>query len=95
MTTTISGSLLGAIVRHLGVLTHGETRVLHYLPTNLSAPEIAGELYLSANTVRTPPAAPVPKGWRSQPYPGRRAGPHPRLARGVASQVLTAHGTRR
>jgi DNA-binding CsgD family transcriptional regulator len=39
--------------RHLGVLTHGETRVLHYLPTNLSAPEIAGELYLSVNTVRT------------------------------------------
>ena len=39
--------------RHLGVLTHGETRVLRYLPTNLSAPEIAGELCLSVNTVRT------------------------------------------
>ena len=37
----------------LGVLTHGETRVLHYLPTNLSAREIAGELYLSVNTVKT------------------------------------------
>jgi len=24
-------------------LTHGETRVLHYLPTNLSAREITGE----------------------------------------------------
>lgn len=34
-------------------LTHGETRVLHYLPTNLSAREIAGELYLSVNTVKT------------------------------------------
>jgi DNA-binding CsgD family transcriptional regulator len=34
-------------------LTRGEIRVLHYLPTNLSAPEIAGELYLSPNTVRT------------------------------------------
>lgn len=34
-------------------LTHGETRVLHYLPTNLSAPEIAGELCLSVNTVKT------------------------------------------
>ena len=33
--------------------THGETRVLHYLPTNLSAREIAGELYLSVNTVKT------------------------------------------
>jgi LuxR family transcriptional regulator, maltose regulon positive regulatory protein len=34
-------------------LTHGETRVLHYLPTNLSAREIAGQLYLSVNTVKT------------------------------------------
>ena len=42
-----------ADVRYLEVLTHGETRVLHYLPTNLSAPEIAGELCLSVNTVKT------------------------------------------
>jgi LuxR family transcriptional regulator, maltose regulon positive regulatory protein len=34
-------------------LTHGETRVLRYLPTNLSAQEIADELYLSVNTVKT------------------------------------------
>jgi LuxR family maltose regulon positive regulatory protein len=38
---------------HREALTHGETRVLHYLPTNLSAREIAGELYLSVNTVKT------------------------------------------
>jgi DNA-binding CsgD family transcriptional regulator len=38
---------------HLETLTHGETRVLHYLPTNLSAREIADELYLSVNTVKT------------------------------------------
>jgi LuxR family maltose regulon positive regulatory protein len=38
---------------HLGALTPSEIRVLHYLPTNLSAREIAGELYLSVNTVRT------------------------------------------
>jgi LuxR family maltose regulon positive regulatory protein len=38
---------------HLEALTHGEIRVLHYLPTNLSAREIAGELYLSVNTVKT------------------------------------------
>jgi LuxR family maltose regulon positive regulatory protein len=34
-------------------LSGSESRVLRYLPTNLSAPEIAGELYLSVNTVRT------------------------------------------
>jgi LuxR family transcriptional regulator, maltose regulon positive regulatory protein len=34
-------------------LTHGETRVLRYLPSNLSAREIADELYLSMNTVKT------------------------------------------
>ena len=39
--------------RHREVLTHSENRVLHYLPTNLSAREIAGELYLSVNTVKT------------------------------------------
>jgi LuxR family maltose regulon positive regulatory protein len=27
--------------------------VLRYLPTNLTAPEIAGQLHLSVNTVRT------------------------------------------
>jgi len=36
-----------------GPLTKSETRVLHYLPTHLGAPEIAAELYLSANTVKT------------------------------------------
>jgi LuxR family maltose regulon positive regulatory protein len=34
-------------------LTDSETRVLRYLPTNLSAPEIAGQLSVSVNTVRT------------------------------------------
>jgi LuxR family transcriptional regulator, maltose regulon positive regulatory protein len=34
-------------------LTHGETRVLHYLPTNLSAREIARELCVSVNTIKT------------------------------------------
>ncbi|HYZ55771.1 MAG TPA: LuxR C-terminal-related transcriptional regulator [Streptosporangiaceae bacterium] len=34
-------------------LSDSETRILRYLPTNLTAPEIAGQLYLSVNTVRT------------------------------------------
>jgi DNA-binding CsgD family transcriptional regulator len=34
-------------------LTEGETRVLHYLPTHLRATEIAGELHLSSNTIKT------------------------------------------
>jgi LuxR family transcriptional regulator, maltose regulon positive regulatory protein len=34
-------------------LSDSEIRVLRYLPTNLSGPEIAGELYVSHNTVRT------------------------------------------
>jgi LuxR family transcriptional regulator, maltose regulon positive regulatory protein len=36
-----------------GPLTYSEVRVLRYLPTNLSAPEIAGQLSVSVNTVRT------------------------------------------
>ena len=34
-------------------LSHSEARVLRYLPTNLSAPEIAAELCVSVNTIRT------------------------------------------
>jgi LuxR family transcriptional regulator, maltose regulon positive regulatory protein len=36
-----------------GELSSGELRVLRYLPTNLSRPEIAGELSVSPNTVST------------------------------------------
>jgi len=37
----------------LEALSDSEIRVLRYLPTNLSGPEIAGELYVSLNTVRS------------------------------------------
>jgi LuxR family maltose regulon positive regulatory protein len=37
----------------LEALSDSELRVLRYLPTNLSAPEIANELYVSLNTVKT------------------------------------------
>jgi LuxR family transcriptional regulator, maltose regulon positive regulatory protein len=37
----------------LEALSDSEIRVLRYLPTNLSGPEIASELYISPNTVRT------------------------------------------
>jgi LuxR family transcriptional regulator, maltose regulon positive regulatory protein len=37
----------------LEALSGSEIRVLRYLPTNLPASQIAGELYVSANTVRT------------------------------------------
>jgi LuxR family maltose regulon positive regulatory protein len=34
-------------------LTESEVRVLQYLPTDLSTPEIADELYLSVHTIKT------------------------------------------
>ena len=34
-------------------LTDSETRILRYLPTNLTVPDIANELCLSVNTVST------------------------------------------
>jgi LuxR family maltose regulon positive regulatory protein len=37
----------------LDPLSDSEVRVLRYLPTNLSAREIADELYVSTNTVKT------------------------------------------
>jgi LuxR family maltose regulon positive regulatory protein len=36
-----------------GPLSRTEARILRFLPTNLSAPEIAGQLSVSVNTVRT------------------------------------------
>ena len=55
-------------------------RVLRYLPTNLSAPEIAGELYVSRNTVRTHMRHLYAK-LGAHPGRGRQAGPRPRPAR--------------
>jgi LuxR family transcriptional regulator, maltose regulon positive regulatory protein len=46
-------ALPGAAERLREPLSASEIRVLRYLPTKLSAPEIADELYLSVNTVKT------------------------------------------
>lgn len=43
----------GQAPRPVVPLSKSETRVLRYLATNLSAPEIASKLSLSVNTVRT------------------------------------------
>ena len=43
----------GSTPRLIEPLSRAETRVLRYLPTKLSAPEIADEMYLSVNTVKT------------------------------------------
>jgi LuxR family transcriptional regulator, maltose regulon positive regulatory protein len=56
----IQGALAGATLAPppgprplLDALSDSELRVLRYLPTNLTAPEIARELYVSPNTVKT------------------------------------------
>ena len=47
------GGLGGSTPRLTEPLSRAETRVLRYLPTKLSTPEIADEMYLSVNTVKT------------------------------------------
>ena len=47
------GSPPGGPQPPLEPLSDSEIRVLRYLPTNLSVPEIANELSVSPNTVRT------------------------------------------
>ena len=37
----------------LDPLSESELRIMRYLPTNLQAPEIAAELFVSVNTIRT------------------------------------------
>jgi LuxR family maltose regulon positive regulatory protein len=52
----LGGSSLAVADQHApqaGELSPSELRVLRYLPTNLSRPEIAGELSVSVNTVNT------------------------------------------
>jgi len=58
--TEILEVLAGGSVRPPGAaaplrdaLSEAELRVVRYLPSNLKAPEIASELYVSNNTVRT------------------------------------------
>jgi LuxR family transcriptional regulator, maltose regulon positive regulatory protein len=48
-----SASLAAGPRPPLEPLSESELRVLRYLPTNLSGPQIAGALYVSHNTVRT------------------------------------------
>jgi len=43
----------GAPAGNFEELSEAELRVVRYLPTNLRAPEIAAELFVSTNTVRT------------------------------------------
>jgi LuxR family maltose regulon positive regulatory protein len=50
---TRSASLPAGPRPPLEPLRQSELRVLRYLPTNLTAPEIASELYVSLNTVKT------------------------------------------
>jgi hypothetical protein len=71
-------------------LTHGEIRVLHYLPTNLCAREIAGELHVSVDTcVVAGPSRPRLAGCAGQwPIPAR-ALPARRSQRGAAENQNT------
>jgi Bacterial regulatory proteins, luxR family len=77
----------GQQTHHFEALSHSEIRVLRYLPTNLSAREIVGELYVSVNTVKTHRRYLYQKARRTQPHPGRRAGPRPRPARTSAARA--------
>ena len=47
------GGLGGSDSQLVDPLSQSEIQVLRYLPTHLSREEIASELYLSANTVKT------------------------------------------
>ena len=46
-------ALQGKPAALLDELSEAELRVVRYLPTNLRAPEIAAELFVSTNTIRT------------------------------------------
>ena len=61
-------------------LSEAELRVLRYLPSNLTAPEIAAELTLGEHGA-DPHASDLREARRAQPRGGRHAGAEPRAAR--------------
>ena len=71
-------------------LSSGELRILRYLPTNLSRPEIAGELSISPSTVST-----HPQHLRQAPGPGplfgRAACPGPSPASDRTDELASGH----
>ena len=69
----------------LAALSESEVRVLRYLPTNLTAPEIARELYVSPNTVKTHIKNLYAK--LGTPPPGRGRRPRPRPPRPLQNGV--------
>jgi hypothetical protein len=78
-------------------LSPSELRVLRYLPTNLTRPEIARELYVSINTVNTTPisAISIPNLPRTiAPLPSRAHGScgscQPRAAKPRRRSALVA-----
>ena len=79
-------------------LSESELRVLRYLPTNLTGPEIAGELYVSRNTVKahvatcTPSSVPI-AGLRRSPGPGPRAARTHRPQRSLPGRARYRPGT--
>ena len=80
-------------------LSDAELRVMRYLPSNLKAPEIAAELFVSANTGQDAPAPHLRQARRPQPQRG--GGPRPRAraarTRALAQRVERCHrfGNRR
>ena len=74
------GARPGAGGRLREPLSQSEIRVLRYLPTKLSAPEIADQFYLSVNTVKTHMRHVYDKLGRAPAARGGGAGPRPRPA---------------
>ena len=69
--------------RPCGVSRTGEREVLELLPSMRSVDEIADDLAVSANTVKTRQAGDLPEARRGQPARRGRAGPPGRSARRV------------
>jgi DNA-binding CsgD family transcriptional regulator len=72
-------------------LSDAELRVVRYLPSNLKAPEIASELMLSLNTVRTHLRHIYAKLGAHSRSEGGRPGPRATAARTLGWLALSAH----
>ena len=75
-------------------LSDAELRVVRYLPSNLRAPEIASELFVSTNTVRTHLRAHLRQARRPWSRRGGRPRPRARAPRPVAPRHLSTSSPR-
>ena len=82
----------GSSVPGASALTAAELRLLPLLSTHLSFPEIAAEMFLSRNTIKSQAILDLPQAGRLLPQPGGHPVPRARAPGGVTTGLSSHQG---